>query len=164
MTFTHSSKRSFIDDICEFCAGSAGCRSGNGRHINAWRHFDVTGMHVQYRNTSLEIGQFNRNTAVKTARTQQRGIKDFRPVGRRKDNNALRRVETVHFCQQLIQRLFALIVAAGNARGSVTLLADRIDFVDEYDTRRFFSRLFEEVAHLGRAHTDEHFNEFGAAD
>jgi hypothetical protein len=42
--------------------------------------------------------------------------------------------------------------------------AQCIEFVDEHDARAFFLGLGEQVAHPRRAHPDEHFHEFEAAD
>ena len=47
---------------------------------------------------------------VETAGAQQRGIKHVRPVGGGYYNDAGRPFETIHFDQQLIQRLFALML------------------------------------------------------
>src|SRR3546814_15697440 len=42
------------------------------------------------------------------------------------------------------------------------MTAHGVDFVDEDDARRILLRLFEHVAHAGRADADEHLNEIGA--
>ena len=70
--------------------------------------------------------------------------------------------ETVHLHEQLVQRLFALIVAAAQACAALT--ADRIDFIDEDDAGRMLLRLLEHVAHARGAHADEHFHEVGTGN
>src|SRR5580704_3619268 len=45
-------------------------------------------------------------------RSQQRRVQDVRSVGRRDDDDALRRVKAVHLVQHLVQHLLALVVAA----------------------------------------------------
>ncbi len=121
-------------------------------------HFDVRGMYLQNGDAAVQVGQLHRNAAVETARAQQRGIQRFGAVGRSQNDHALAPVEAVHLGQQLVQRLLALVVAAHTA--VVALLADGVDLVDKHDARRLFIGLLEQVAHLGRAHADEHLHEF----
>src|SRR5690606_32970676 len=73
---------------------------------------------------------------------------------------ALVAFEAVHLDQQLVQRLLALVVTAAEARAAMT--ADRVDFVDEDDTRRVLLRLVEHVADARGADADEHLYEIGA--
>ena len=70
--------------------------------------------------------------------------------------------ETVHLDQQLVQRLFALIVAAAEA--GAAMAADRVDFVDEDDAGCVLLGLVEHVAHAARADTDEHLDEVRAGN
>src|SRR5699024_4488566 len=70
--------------------------------------------------------------------------------------------EAVHFNEQLVERLFALVVAATDSLAAA--LADRVDLVDEDDRGRVSLRLFEEVAHPARSDTDKHFDKVGAGD
>ncbi len=78
------------------------------------------------------VGQRYDDLAVETAGAQQRGIEHIRTVGRGDDDNALVAFEAVHFDQQLVQGLLALIVTAAEA--GATMAAHRVDFIDEYDT------------------------------
>ena len=95
-----------------------------------------------------------------SAGAQQRGVEHVGPVGRRDDDDAFVLLETVHLDEQLVERLFALVVAATQARAAMT--PHRVDFVDEDDARRILLRLLEHVAHAARADADEHFDEVGA--
>ena len=61
----------------------------------------------------------------------------------------------------MASRLLSFVVAADVA--AVSLLADGVDLVDEHDAGGLLLRLLEQVAHLGRAHADEHLYEFGTA-
>ena len=119
-------------------------------------------MDAENRLASLEIRQFDRNPAVKPSRSEQRLVQRLRTVGRRKDDDALLAVESVHLAQQLIQRLLALVVSA-DAR-AVALFADGINLVNEYDTRCLLIRLFKQIAYLSRAHANEHLDELRAGD
>ena len=116
-------------------------------------------VYAQYRLAALEVGQLDGDAAVESARARQRGVERLGPVGRGEYHDAVVALEAVHLGQQLVQRLLALVVAH---RSRVAALADRVYFVDEYDAGGFLLRLLEEVAHLRRAHADEHLYEFGA--
>src|SRR5699024_3031051 len=109
--------------------------------------------------TALKVRELHGDPSVKTSRTEKRRVEGIRAVGRRQDHNALGTVETVHLGEKLVQSLLSLVVASGKAR-SVTLLTDRIDLVDKYDTGSFLIGLLEEVTYLGCSHTYEHFHKF----
>lgn len=72
--------------------------------------------------------------AVGLARTQQRGIGNVGTVGRGDNDNALVRFEAVHFDEQLVERLFALVIAV--AKAGTAMATDRVDFVDEDNAAR----------------------------
>ena len=94
------------------------------------------------------IGIGHHHLAVKTARTQQGGVKHIRAVGGGDQDHAFIGLETVHFDQQLVKRLFALVIAAAEAGAAMP--ADRVDFIDEDDAGRMLLALFEHVAHARR--------------
>jgi len=78
------------------------------------------------------------------------------------DDDALVGAKTVHFHEQLVERLLPLVVSAAQARAA--LAADGVDLVDKDDAGGIFFRVFEQVADAGSAHADEHFHEIGTAD
>ena len=106
---------------------------------------------------ALHVGTIHDNAPVETARTKQRGVEHVGTVGRRDENDAFVRFETVHLDEQLVQRLLALVVSAAEAGAAMT--ADRVDLVDEDDARRVLLALFEKVAHARGADADEHLDE-----
>src|SRR5688572_27612185 len=97
---------------------------------------------------------------VEPAGAQQRRVKHVRAVRRGDEDDALVGLEAVHLDEQLIERLFALVVAAAEAGAAMP--ADGVDFVDEDDAGGVLLRLLEHVAHAARANADEHFDEVGA--
>ena len=111
---------------------------------------------------AADIGQRHHHLAVETARAQQRRVEHVGAVGGGDHDHAGGAFEAVHFHQQLVQGLLALVVAA--AQAGATLAADRVDFVDEDDAGRMFLGLLEHVAHPRRAHADEHLDEVGAGN
>ena len=99
---------------------------------------------------------------VKAPRTQQCRVKHVRTIGRRHENDAFIRFETVHFHQQLVQRLLALIVAAAQARAAMA--SYRVNFINEYDAGGIFLALFEQITHPARAYSYEHFDKVRAGN
>ena len=158
----HSAQRRLVDDVREIRAGRTRGRPRDRGKVDMAGHAHILGMHPQDGDAALQVGQLHRDAAVEAARAQQRRVERFRAVGRREDDHALGAVKAVHLGQQLVERLLALIVAA--KAGAVALFADGIDLVDEHDAGRFFARLLEQVAHLGRAHADEHLDKLRAGD
>ena len=158
----YSSQRTLIDNIGKLCTAGSGCCPRQRAIVDIVCHTHVTCMNLQDSLTALKIRQLNRNTAVKTSRTQQRLIQRFRTVGSCQNNYTLAAVKTVHLTQQLIQSLLAFIIAAELT--VITAFADGIDFIDKYYARCLFLRLLEQIAHTGSAHADEHFYKFTAAD
>ena len=119
-------------------------------------------MKLENRLAAGKVGQLNGNTAVETARTQQSRIEAIGTVGGRENDDALVVIKTVHLRKQLVERLLALIVTAKAA--AIALLADGIDLIDKDDAGGLFLCLFEQVANLGGAATDEHFDELGTGN
>src|ERR1700748_1113616 len=81
--------------------------------------------------TSANIWKWNHNAAIKSSRTQKRRIQHVRPVGCGNQDHAFIRLKAVHLDKQLVERLFALVVAA--AQASATMAAHSVNFVDKDD-------------------------------
>ena len=117
----------------------------------------ILGMHLQDIHTAFQIRLVHDNSPVKTSRTQQRLIQHFRPVGGRQNEKSLGGVKTIHLGQQLVQRLFPLIVPA--AQSAVAAFADGIDLIDENDAGCHLLGFLKQVADTGRTHPHKHFHE-----
>ena len=123
---------------------------------------DLAHVDVQDLLAAADVGQLHVDLAVEAARAQQGGVQDVGPVGGRDHDHAQVGFEAVHLDQHLVQGLLALVVAA--AQAGAALAADRVDFIDEDDAGRVLLGVLEHVAHAGRAHADEHFDEIGAGN
>ena len=148
----------FIDQVGEVGSGEARRERRNRLDIDAWIELHFFHMHLENFNAALLVGAVDQHLPIEAAGTQQRRIEDFRPIGGGEDDEAGAGVEAVEFDQQLIERLFFLVVAAckrPNAAGA----AQRIEFVDEDDGRRLLVSLLKQVAHPRRADADEHLDE-----
>ena len=158
----YSSQRTLIDNVGKLCTAGSGCCPRQSAIVDIVCHMHITCMNLQDSLTALKIRQLNRNTAIKTSRTQQRLVQRFRTVGSCQNNYTLAAVKAVHFAQQLIQSLLAFIIAAELT--VITAFADGIDFIDKYYARCLFLRLLEQITHTGSTHADKHFYKFTAAD
>ena len=152
-------KRRLVDQVGEIGARESrrAARDHARVHVGRQRHL----FHVNLENllAAQDVRVRHHDLAVEAAGAQQRRIQHVRPVGRRDQDHALGRIEAVHFDQQLVQGLLALIIAAAQAGAAMT--ADRVDLVDENDARRVLLALLEHVAHAARPDTDEHLDEVG---
>ena len=155
-------QRGFVDKVGKLCAGRAGGGPRHGLIINVVGHHHVLGMDTQNGLAALQVRQFDGHTAVETAGAQKRLVQRFGTVGCRQNDDAGRAVEAVHLAEQLVERLLAFVVARDAA--AVTLFADGVDLVDEHDAGGLFFRLFEQVAHTGRALSHEHLHKLAARD
>ena len=155
----HGAKRRFIDDVCKLRAGSAARHTRDLVEVDVLGDLDLFGVNLQDLLAALEVGQLHRHAAVKAAGARERRVEGLGAVRRGEDDDAGVSFEAVHLGQQLVERLLTLVVAAHLA---VALFADGVDLVDKDDTGRLLLRLTEQVAHLARAHADEHLDEFRA--
>ena len=159
----HRAQRGLVDHVGQLRARRAGGHAGDCAEVQAGLALDLLGMHAQDSLAADEVGQLDRYAAVKAAGAQQRRVERLGPVGRGQDDHALAAVKAVHLGQELVEGLLALVVAAHGV-GAVALFADGIDLIDKDDAGRLLIGLLEQVAHLGRAHADEHLNELRAGD
>ena len=152
---TDSTESSFIDDVGKFCTRSTRCCLGDLVESDGVCDLDLLRMDFEDLFTSLNIRKLYRDPSVKTSRTEKCRIQGIRTVGCGKDHNTLGAVKTIHFCQKLVQCLLTLIVTTCES-GTVALLTNGIDLIDEDNTRCFLIRLFKKVTDLGSTHTYKH--------
>ena len=94
---------------------------------------------------------------VETSGTQKGFIQYVYTIGSGKDNNATVRTETIHFCQELVQCIFAFIISS-HCRVFTTGTSYCINFINKNDTGSFLFCLAKEVANSGSTYTNKHFN------
>ena len=104
------------------------------------------------------------DAAVEPTRAQQRRVEDLGAVGGAQDDDGLVAVEAVHLGEDLVQRLLALVVGAGDPRRSLAGAPDRVKLVDEDDRRRGLLGLGEQVADAGGADADDRLDELRRGD
>ena len=104
--------RRLVDKIGEIGAGEPRGHGGNAIEIDFGIELDLVHMHLQDFEPPLAVGTIDKDLAVEAAGPEQRGIENFRPVGRGKQYDAGRGVEAVELGEELIKRLFLLVMAA----------------------------------------------------
>ena len=119
-------------------------------------------MDAQDRLATRAVGEGDGDLPVEFARSQQGRVQNVRPIGRGDDDDARLVVEPIHLDEELVERLFALVVATTEARAS--LPSDRIDLVDEDDRRSRGLCLGEQVADATCADPHEQFHELRGRD
>ena len=151
-----------VDQVGEIGAGKSGRPASNDPGIHVGRQRHLAHVHLEDLLTAQDIRIRHRHLAIETARTQERRVEDVGSVGGGDENDPFCRFETVHLDQQLIQCLFALVVAAPQTGAPVA--ADGIQLVDEDDAGRVLLALVEHVADAAGTDTDEHLDEIRPRD
>src|SRR4026208_1687379 len=109
----------------------------------------------------FHVGKIDGDLAIETAGAEQSRIENIGPVSGSDDNDAFLGIESVHFDEQGIEGLFALIVAASDAMAAMT--TNRVNFVDENNAGRRFLSLLKHVANPASADADTHPDQIGRA-
>ena len=154
--------RGFIEQVLQIRACKACCRSGHLLQIDVFRQGLASGMDLEDFLAAFYIRSADRDLSVKTSGTQNGGVQDIGPVGRRHDDDAFVDAETVHLDQQLVEGLLTLIVGAAQSGASAP--GDRVDLIDENDTGGVLFGLIKHVPDTGSADTDEHLDEIRTGD
>src|SRR5579885_1285998 len=106
--------------------------------------------------TAIPVGAVYRDTAVKTSWSQKGLIESIRAVGSGQHDHGLTCIKAVHLNEQLVARLFTLIVCID---AGPTLATNGVNFVDKDDARGCFFGLVKQVAHAASSNADQHFDE-----
>mmetsp|Transcript_8774 Transcript_8774/g.33112 ORF Transcript_8774/g.33112 Transcript_8774/m.33112 type:complete len:487 (-) Transcript_8774:618-2078(-) len=107
-----------------------------------------------------DVRPVDHDLPVEATGAGERVVKDVHTVRSREHHDVRGAGEAVHFYEEGVQRVLALVVPAHDAAS--TLTAHGIDLVDEDDARRVLARLLEEVAHATGTHADEKLYKVGA--
>ena len=154
--------RRFVEQILDIRAREPRGEPRQALEVDVGSERLVAAVHLEDLFASLDIGNIDIDLPVEPARSHESGVEDIRAVGRRHDDYAVAGLEAVHLNEQLVERLFALVVAAAQTRASLS--AHRVDLVDEHYAGHTALGLLEQVAHARRAHAYEHLHEVRAAD
>src|SRR4030042_1696892 len=102
-------------------------------------------MNLQDTLTSFSVRQGNIHLTVKTTGAKQGWIEHIRAVGCCQDDHLVGYIETIHLHQELIKRLFALVIDV--AHDCTTSPTNSIQLVNENDGWGSGFRRFKQGAH-----------------
>src|SRR3990167_10384065 len=102
------------------------------------------------------VWQVNGYASVEAPRSQKRWVQHVRTVRRRHDDDFFCWFEAVHLNKNLIERLFALVITAANARPAHA--PDRVNLINKNNCGRGFLRYLKEVAHARCSHSHKHLH------
>ena len=154
--------RSFVEQVGEVRTGVSGCATGHLVEVNILGKGLAAGMNPKDLETTRVIRTVDGHLSIETAGTQQGGIQNIRTVGGRDDDDSGVAFKAIHFGEQLVEGLLALIISTPESCAPLT--TDSIDLVDEDDARGILLGLFEQIANAACTNTDEHLNELRARD
>src|SRR5438094_5000185 len=83
---------------------------------------------------AFEVGTIHDDLTIESPGSHQRRVQHLGCVGSSHDDDAPGRIEAVHLGQQLIERLFSLLIAENPSAPAGARLSDRIQFIDKDDT------------------------------
>ncbi len=112
----------------------------------------------------LRSGACTATRRSKRPGSQQRRVEHVGAVGRGEHDDCLGALEAIHLGQDLVERLLALVVGAGDRDGALARAPDRVELVDEDDRRRGLLGLREQVAHARGADADDRLDELRGGD
>ena len=109
-------QRRFVDEVHQVGAGEAGRAARDGLEVDIRRQRHLADVNLQDLLAADDVRIRHHHLAVETAGTQQRRIEHVGTVGRRDQDHAFIGFKAVHLDQQLVERLFALVIAAAQDR------------------------------------------------
>ena len=151
-----------VHQIGEVRAGKSGRALGDDGKLHIGAEGFQTRVYVENILAVFPVGQIDDDATVEASGAQKRRVEHIRPVGRGHDDDLLVGLEAVHLDEYLVERLFALVVAAADARAAHA--PDRVYFVHENDGRCGFLRSLKKIAYARVSYADEHLDEFRAGD
>ena len=102
----------FVDEVFQFGSRETDGAGSNLIQIDIVRQRDFPRMDFQDFCPTGFCRPVDCHMAVKTTGAQQRGVKHIGTVSRRHDDDGFGLLETIHFTEDLIERLLAFVVSA----------------------------------------------------
>ncbi len=154
-------KGGFITYVGYIRARESGRLTGHHFDIHAIVLLDVAQMDIENLYTVLEFGEVDCNLTVEASGTQKGFVKNVGTVGGGEDNHTTVGAETVHLGEELVERIFALVVGT-HVGVLATRTAHGVNLVDKHDAGSLLLGLAEEVADTRCTHADKHLDKIGA--
>ena len=142
-----------VHEVSEIRAHHARCHCRDHRQIHVEGQGNRPSVDGEDRLAAAVIGWIDEDVAVEPTRTKQRTVEHLGSVGGRQHDHTFAPREPVHLGQDLIEGLFALVVAA-HARTTPAGSTDGIELVDEHDRWGRLFGLIEEITNPAGAQRD----------
>ena len=152
----------FVDQVADVGAGQSDGAAGQPIQIDVVCQWNIAHVDFENRQAALVIRPVDRDVAIETTGPQQGRVEHVGTIGGGQHDHRFGLAEAVHLAQDLVERLFPLVMSASQA--GPPHAADGVDLVDEQNRGRGFLGCFEHVAHAAGTDADEHLNELGTAD
>ena len=153
----------FVANVGDVSAAETRGLTGKEVDINRVVFLQWAQVHIKNGFPLLEVRHVHINLAIESAGTHQSAVQNIGPVRGRKDDHTTVGAKTIHLGQQLIQRVFALVVGS-HARVFATGTANGIDLIDKDDARTLVLGLLEQVPDAACAYTHKHLHEIRATE
>src|SRR3989344_3821794 len=154
--------RSLVHHIFQIRSRKPDCLLCNNIQIH-FGHLLVAGMNLQDFLARLQLPLVDEDAPIEPTGTKQRDIEHIGSVCRRHHNHIRLWIKAVHLGEDLVQRLFALVVPAAETCPTA-LAADCIDFVDEDDAGGITLCAVKKIADAAGADADEHLHKLRSRD
>src|SRR5262249_4037652 len=109
---TRGEERSLVHEVFEICTGKPRRPTCDDLEVHIGPDGDTTRMDHQDSKASFEVGSRHQDPAIETTGPQNRWVEHVGSVRRRNDDDPIRGLESVHFYEQLIQRLLPFVVSS----------------------------------------------------
>ena len=107
-------QRGLVGEVGEVGADHPGCGRGEGVEVDVVGERERPGVHIEDLAAARPVGWLDGDAAVEAAGAEQGGVEDLGPVSGAEHDDGLGGLEAVHLGEDLVERLLALVVGAGD--------------------------------------------------
>ncbi len=109
-------QRGLVHQVGEIGAGKAGSAASDDGKIDIFRQRNLARVHAENFFAALDVRTRHDDAAIEAAGAKQRRIENIRPVGRGDQDHAFVGFKAVHFDEQGVQGLLALVMTPAQVR------------------------------------------------
>ncbi|KAH3667133.1 hypothetical protein OGAPHI_002782 [Ogataea philodendri] len=165
LAVTRSNQRSLVTAVGDVCSGKSRRHRGQSSlqilKINIVLQLQTAQMNSKDLLTARKLRVVQVDLSVESSWSQQSRVQNVCSVCTGQNNNVVRRGKSIHLDQQLVQRVFSLVVATGSTALG-TRLSNGVDLVHENDRRCVFSCSLEQLPNSGSTNTNKHLHKLRA--
>mmetsp|Transcript_11379 Transcript_11379/g.18230 ORF Transcript_11379/g.18230 Transcript_11379/m.18230 type:complete len:483 (-) Transcript_11379:181-1629(-) len=151
---------SFVEQVLQGGAREPRAPTSNRLQVHIRGQGFPPGVHLEDVYPALEVGQVHRNLSVETTRSEKSLIKDINSVGGSNDNDAVVTLKTIHLHEDLVERLFPLIIPTTLA--TATGAAHGINLINKDDARSILFGFIKQASDTTGTNTYKHLHKLRA--